>query len=207
MTDSSVHLDRTVDSVTSSLLEKIRLQDRQAWERLVDVYSPLVYWWCKRRGLKPADAADIGQEVFLAVARFVDGFQRETPQDTFRGWLRRITDNKINDRFRRTSGEAIAVGGSDARTEIEQIPFDAPPEVAQAEEVGILASQIIELVRGEFSEQDWQAFSQNVLENQAAAEVAQQLGITRNQVYLAKSRILRRLRDEFGDAFDGAFGS
>jgi RNA polymerase sigma-70 factor (ECF subfamily) len=206
VTDSSVQLHRTVDSVTSSLLDGIRSQDQQAWERLVDVYSPLVYWWCKRRGLKPSDAADIGQEVFLAVSRFVDGFQRESSQDTFRGWLRRITENKINDRFRRSCGEAVASGGSDARAAMEQLPLDASDSDAGGEEVGILAGQIIELVRGEFSEQDWQAFSRSVMENQTAAEIAQQLAITKNQVYLAKSRILRRLRDEFGDAFDGTFG-
>ena len=72
-----------------------------AWDRLSLLYAPLVFHWCRRRGLREADAADIVQDVFQAVATHLQPFRKQEPADTFRGWLRTITENKIHDHFRR----------------------------------------------------------------------------------------------------------
>ena len=90
--------EREVLSVTSpTLLASVKAEDRAGWTRLVSLYGPLVYRWCRCAGLQPADAADLGQEVFCAVARNISNFRRDRPGDSFRAWLHTITLNKIRD--------------------------------------------------------------------------------------------------------------
>src|SRR4051794_36638433 len=92
---------RDSTSTSRSLLRRMRADDPAAWERLVTLYAPLVWYWCQRAGLPLQDAADVAQEVFQAVATHVDHFHGDRPGDTFRGWLRRITANKVRDHFRK----------------------------------------------------------------------------------------------------------
>src|SRR5436853_6854235 len=93
MTDARVEIDGTATPL--SLLQKVRGRDQQAWNQLVDLYGPMVYDWCLRAGLQPADAADVGQDVFMPVARAIGEFRRDRPGDSFRGWLYTITRRKI----------------------------------------------------------------------------------------------------------------
>src|SRR4051812_19850568 len=86
---------------SASLLDRIRADDPEAWRRFVQLYSPLVYSWCRRAGLNTEDTADLTQEVFRSVAGHVGSFRRDRPGDTFRGWLWTITRNKLRDFFRR----------------------------------------------------------------------------------------------------------
>jgi RNA polymerase sigma-70 factor, ECF subfamily len=81
-------------SISTTLLEQIRVRQPEAWERLVDLYGPVVFHWCRQSGLTTSDAADVVQEVWMAVARNVAGFRREQPGDSFRGWLWTITRNE-----------------------------------------------------------------------------------------------------------------
>jgi RNA polymerase sigma-70 factor, ECF subfamily len=169
----------------------------------------MVYGWCLRAGLQPADAADVGQDVFAAVARGIDGFRRDRAGDTFRGWLYVITRNKLRDRA--ASPGAVGTGGSDAQRRLAELPAEQPGETgatADAEEVNerkALYRRAIECVRGEFEPRTWQAFWRAFVDGHAPADIASDLGITVNAVYLAKSRILRRLREEFAALID--FGS
>ena len=107
-------------STSSSLLRRVKLQDPDAWRRLVRLYGPFVFLWCRRFGFDPDDAADVVQEVWTAVATHVADFRRERPEDSFRGWLWTITRNKLRDRWR--DPEPSAVGGTDARHSLEQVP-------------------------------------------------------------------------------------
>ena len=93
-----------------------------AWQRLVHLYTPLVYGWCRRTGLQEADALDVGQDVFKSVWSNIQGFRREQPGDTFRGWLRIIVRNKLNDFHRRKDGEPVAQGGSELATRMQEEP-------------------------------------------------------------------------------------
>lgn len=200
MTDAYVYSEGQVNSLTTSLLNGVRQGHEAAWHRLVDVYLPLIYQWCRRQNLQDADVLDVGQEVLQRVAANLKTFRREHPEDTFRGWLRQITRNAICDHFRRQQKQAVGPGGSTAQEQLANVsaPDFEDTEAARAEEIRIVYQRLVAFVRGEFSERDWQAFSQVVVENRTAAEVAEALGISRNQVYLAKSRILKRLREEFG---------
>src|SRR5260370_13454327 len=84
-----------------TLLERVCSNDQQAWQRLVELYTPLVAYWCRRWGVRGDDADDVRQEVFVAVASSVAGFQADRAGATFRGWLRGITHNKLLEHLRR----------------------------------------------------------------------------------------------------------
>ena len=84
-------------SVSSTLLDQLRSGRPEAWERLVRLYSPVIYRWCRRSGLAAEDAADVLQEVLSAVMLHLPDFHRHRPEDSFSGWLAAITRNKVRD--------------------------------------------------------------------------------------------------------------
>ncbi len=96
-----------------SLIVRASEQDPVAWERLVKLYSPLVYFWCQESGMPKQDLNDVFQEVFHVLARNIKKF-RPIENGTFRGWLRTLARNKLNDHFRKTGREPKPMGGSEA---------------------------------------------------------------------------------------------
>jgi len=195
--------DQKSSSATSrSWLARLRLDEPAAWERLVKLYAPLVFRWCRNSGLRDADIADIFQNVFQAVLLNFGSFRKDREGDTFRGWLRRITQNKLRDHFRRLGKEVQGVGGSSAQNRLAQIPSPQPqPEVIPQPEEGEqgLFARALELIRGEFEERTWLAFWRTTVEGRAPIDVGEDLGMTAGAVRVAKSRVLRRLREELGD--------
>jgi len=190
-----------VGSTASSLLERARARAPGAWERLIALYGPLVYGWARRCGLRSEDAADVVQEVFRAVVMHLSGFRRERVGDSFRGWLWTITQNKVRDFRRRHDGRPEAVGGTEAQLRLLQFP-DAPVGSSGDSTRGMtrpLLTRALELIRSEFEEGSWRAFWEVVVNSRSPADVAADLGISVNAVYVARSRILRRLRDELND--------
>jgi RNA polymerase sigma-70 factor (ECF subfamily) len=184
------------------LLARVQADEAQAWERLVNLYAPLVFHWCRSRGLQDQDVADVVQEVFRAVVAHVGSFRKERAADTFRGWLRRIAQNKLHDHFRRRGREAMGVGGSSAQDRLAQLPGPEPAEddlVPDEEGERILFARALDLIREEFAEQTWAAFWRTAVEGRSAKDVAADLGMTPGAVRVAKCRVLHRLREELGD--------
>ena len=185
---------------------RVKAHDQRAWERLVEFCAPLVYAWCRRAGLQEADAHDVAQEVLRAVARGIEAFRRDRAGDSFRAWLREITRNKIRDHARTLRAKGQGVGGSDHQQMIDQVAdydfedTDNPQQLAA--ETKALYQRAVELIRGEFSESDWNAFWLVVVEAYSPADAAKELGLSVNSVYLAKSRILHRVRAEFADLLE-----
>jgi RNA polymerase sigma-70 factor (ECF subfamily) len=165
---------------------------------LVTLYGPLVYGWCRREGLQANDAADVGQEVFWAVARHIGTFHRG-PGETFRGWLRTITQHKLIDFLRRKESAVIGMGGDDGVARLSQMPWPEPDPAEDAAETDSLCRRAVELVRSECDERTCQAFWRVVIDGECPAHVAQDLGMAVNAVYLAKSRLLARLRHLLAD--------
>lgn len=187
-----------------SLLERAKSDDPAAWTRLVDLYAPLVAYWSRRWGLREEDIADVLQEVFQAVAAHMAGFQHERQGATFRGWLRTITLNKVRDYFRKRGQEPAGVGGTEVLAWFAQVPSPQPLEgidSSRAEDPAdcILLYRALELIRTEFEPRTWQAFWQTSVEGKPPRDVALELGMSPGAVRVAKSRVLRRLRDEIGD--------
>lgn len=189
----------SADKPTSlTLLERVRNQDAEAWQRLWQLYAPLVARWCSGAGVAPPDADDVRQEVFQAVATGLDGFRRDRTGDTFRGWLRGITRNKLLDHFRRRARQAEAQGGTEAQLRFQDVPVAELPEDT-AEDLGGLYHRALELVRCEFEQRTWEAFWRAAVEGHSPALIAAELGVTAAAVRKAKSRVLRRLREELGE--------
>jgi len=196
---------KTPDSAPTSLLERVKARDGEAWRQLVGLYGPLVYEWCRHRGLRAEDAADVGQEVFVAVAANVARFRRDRPGDSFRAWLWTIARNKIHDHFRRLHGEVRAQGGSDAQQRLAQIP-EHPPDssttAARPPPGSDLERRAVELVRAGVEDRTWRAFWLVAVEGRSAADVAGELGLSVQAVYDAKYRVRRKIRHELGDMTD-----
>ena len=184
-----------------SLLDRARAHDAAAWGRLVALYAPLVFQWCRRWGLQEEDAADVFQEVFQSVAAHLDRFRKERAGDTFRGWLRTITRSKVHDLFRRRAREPGGVGGSAAQAWMAQLPVPPTPDEEDIEgraERGLFR-RAMESIAVEFEERTWQAFWRTAVEGRSAKDVAAELAMSPGAVRVAKSRVLQRLREELGD--------
>ena len=178
-----------------SLLERARSRDPMAWQKLVQLYSPLAFSWARRAGLGDADAADLVQEVWQSVAAALDRFRRDGAGATFRGWLWTITRNKLNDHFRTRRGKPEAAGGTEAKQMLEAVPEQEPADEAGSEGHGLL-HRTLELIRPEFEERTWRAFWGVTVEGRSAADVGEALGMAANAVHQARFRVLRRLREE-----------
>ena len=197
-------------SVTSTeILRQAKASNQTAWQQLVTRYSRRIYRWCRRGGLQPADAADVTQEVLHAVARKLGDFRRDRPGDTFRGWLRRITSNKINDHFRKQNKTADrASGGVNHMALVADTweplgTWNTASVVSEASTVSSIQNhriqEILKRVRSNVSERDWKLFWRIAVDGQSAADAAKELGITANAARLVKMRILKRLKNQFAD--------
>jgi RNA polymerase sigma factor (sigma-70 family) len=178
-----------MDSTPLSLLKQLRGPARpEAWARLVHLYAPLIDRWAVRLGVQDADRADLVQEVLLALFRALPGFSYERGR-SFRAWLHTIAVNKWRDfRRKRVPGQFADGDGFDAAGGEPQAEF------AEAEYRSFVAGRALRLIQAEFQPATWRAFWGTVVEDRPADEVARQLGLTPNAVYLARGRVLRRLR-------------
>jgi RNA polymerase sigma-70 factor (ECF subfamily) len=192
---------------SATLLQRLRANDQVAWASLVFLYGPLVRYWAGRRGVFRADADDVCQEVFRAVAAGLAGFRRDRPGDSFRGWLGGIARNILLRLAEKAGRQPRAAGGSEALLRLQEVA-DAAGDPADGndppEELGGLYRRGLELVRGEFEPRTWRAFWEHVVDGRAVADVAAGLGVTPGAVRQAKYRVLRRLREELGDLVEGA---
>jgi RNA polymerase sigma-70 factor (ECF subfamily) len=163
------------------------------------LYEPLVRVWCRQQSVPDEDTSDIVQEVFVAVTRGIDGFRRERPDDTFRGWLYGITRHKIADCWRQRQNRPRALGGSEWLELSQQMPDpnDFMPDLSPdsvSPSVDGLYRRAVELIQSEFEDRTFQAFWCVTVDQRPAAEVARELKMSPGAVYVAKSRVLKRLR-------------
>ena len=176
-----------------SLLERLRQPDEQeAWSRFVKLYTPLLYYWTRRLGVPSNDAADVVQDVFTLLVRKLPEFTYDRHKG-FRSWLRTVTCNKWRETQRRAT---VPTRGADA----EELANIAGPDLAEdswdAEYRDQLVGRALELMQTDFEPATWKAFWEHRVAGRPAAEVAAELDISVNAVYLATSRVLRRLRQE-----------
>ena len=180
----------------------MRNGEPNAWQRLLTIYGPLVFHWCEREGLNSADSADVMQDVFIAVSKSISAFSKARTTDSFRGWLWTVTRNKVRDFCRKQSRQIDTVGGTNAWIQLaalaEQLSDDSL-SVTSPREVSGMLHRTMEMVKAEFEQRTWTAFWRTAVEDEPTSEVAASLGITANGVRQAKSRVLRRLRQELGE--------
>src|SRR6516162_317659 len=141
---------RQESSTSFTLLDRAKTGDQVAWGQLEFIYTPLVHWWCKRRGVRKADEIeDVTQDVFQAVVKNLTGFTKGR-KGSFRSWLRTITQHKISDHYRRKGKTPQAQGGSDAQDFWHNLP-DSPSDSSADEdnptESTILIRRALDLIR------------------------------------------------------------
>jgi RNA polymerase sigma-70 factor (ECF subfamily) len=190
-----------------TLLARIRDgRDSDAWREFVQIYGPVVYRFARNRGLQDADAADLMQDVLRSVARNAHRMEYDPTRGTFRGWLYTVTRNKIYNFLNGQRHRPRGTGDTDAHERLDATPArddgTGPEADWEREYQRRLSGRAMDLVKGEFQPATWQAFWQTAVEGKAAAEVGVGLKMTPGAVYVAKSRVLARLRDEVKKMMD-----
>ena len=177
----------------SSLLERLRQPDAEAaWRRFVELYTPFIYYWARRAGAGRQDASDLVQEVFVLLLQKLPEFCYD-PGGSFRGWLRTVIFNKWRELCRRgPRPPGLAEAGLSR--------LEAPDELAAAWDAEYnqhVMRRALGLLQTDFREDTWKAFWEHAVLRRPAPEVARDLGMSENAVYLARTRVVRRLRQEF----------
>lgn len=182
-----------------SLLVRIRdVTDDQAWHEFVDIYTPMIYRFLRKRGLQDADAGDLTQEVLRAVAASIERLDYDPRRGTFRGWLLTITRNKLYDHLAAQSGQARGSGDSGMQQILQAVPEHNGADVSDWDhEYALRVFQYTAgLIQHEFQETTWQAFWETCVGGREIREVALSLQISVGAVYIARSRVLNRLKQE-----------
>lgn len=181
-----------------SLLERLAgAPTDDDWRRLVDLYQPLLHAWAARAGVQATDADDLAQDVLLVVFREVAAFERRR-LGAFRAWLRTILVHRLRDYFRGQQYRPTATGDSDFLRRLDELesPESALSRLWDRDHDEHVAASLMRRVQGDFAAATWEAFQLHVLKGEPAARVAAELDLSLNSVLLAKSRVLKRLRQE-----------
>jgi RNA polymerase sigma factor (sigma-70 family) len=183
----------------ASLLVRLRDgSDAGAWQEFVHLYAPVIYGFARKRGLQDADSADLMQEVLRSVSSAVNRLEYDTARGTFRGWLFTVTRNKVFNFLEARSHRVVGSGDSRVQQSLEQfaggdgdLSGDWETDYQRS-----LAAQAMVEVKGEFQKATWDAFVQTAVEGLPPAKVAARVGLSVGAVYVAKSRVIARLRQE-----------
>lgn len=181
-----------------SLLLRLRdFQDEQAWSQFVEVYAPLIYAYVRKRGLQDADAADLTQICMRKVSDHIGRLDYTPGRDSFRGWLFTIVRNKLHDFHARPHHLWQGSGDTQIRSLLDNHPASENGDASEWEREyeQSLFMWAAEKVKPLVQPTTWQAFWQTAVEGRPGQEVAKNLGISLAAVYIAKSRVIVRLRD------------
>jgi RNA polymerase sigma factor (sigma-70 family) len=175
----------------------IRLRDAQnhaAWREFVELYQPVIYRLCRRRGVRHSDAEDLVQQVLLSVAKAVDRFDAASEKGSFRGWLYRISHNVIVNFLSRDLPKNRATGGDDNPALLGAAEKENS-SLVRMEVRRQLFREAAQRAREEFGESTFRAFWLTSVEDISIEDAATQLNKTTGAIYAARSRVLKRLRD------------
>ncbi len=178
------------DTRASLLLRLQQPDDERAWQEFVEIYQPLIERLAIRYGLQSADAQDISQEVLTRVAKAIPEWEHDPSRGTFRGWLTRVTRNLTIEQFRTRARRPLTNPESG---QLEQFQRNAD-SIFQLEQRRELFGWAARKVREHFTPATWQAFWLTAVEQRPPGEVAEHLGLTAGAVYIARSRVMARLR-------------
>ena len=183
----------------------IRIKDRddtESWSQFVDLYGPLVYRFGKRKRLQDADASDMMQDVMQRVAQSIEKFEYDPALGRFRSWLFLISRQCIANQLKRKARQPIGSADSKVARILEQAPTEQDESVWEDEYRHHILNWAMDQIRIQFSESTWQAFHETAFKNRSASEVASDLNMSVGAVYIAKSRITKRLREKVATVDD-----
>jgi RNA polymerase sigma-70 factor (ECF subfamily) len=188
-----------MQTTSLSLLERLQQQpDAGAWRRLVDLYQPLLHGWLRGYATLTQDADDLVQEVLAVVVKDLPKFRHAGHDGAFRGWLRGILVNRLRGFWRAGRGRPVATGDSNFLHLADQLA-DAHSDLTRRwdeQHDQMVLARLLDLMEREFEPRTMQAFRRVALEGVRPGEVALELGMSVGAVYMAKSTVLQRLRQE-----------
>jgi RNA polymerase sigma-70 factor (ECF subfamily) len=192
-----------------SLLLRLRdLENQDAWEEFLDTYAPKVYGWCRNYQLQEADASDVTQDVLRRLVGAMRSFDYDPSCGSFRGWLKTVTNNAIRDFHRALSRPGR--GSGDTRVQQNLSAIQAPDAIEaltyliEQEGEHELLREAEERVKLRVQHRTWEAYRLTAVESCKAREVADRLAISVAEVYVAKSRVIKMLREEIAQLDTGA---
>jgi RNA polymerase sigma-70 factor, ECF subfamily len=188
-----------MNTTSFSLLERLRSPDeREAWDRFASLYTPLLYYWARRLGLQESDAADLVQDVFVRLVQKLPEFRHDR-RHSFRSWLHTVLLNQWRTGQRR---RVILPAEADEEALAGLTAGDDAEAFGEAEYRHYIAQRALTLMQSQFQPTTWRACWLQVVDGRPAAQVAAELGISEGAAYVAKCRVLRRLRAELDGLFD-----
>ena len=182
-----------------SLLERLRHSpENEGWNRLADLYTPLLRAWLRRYDVQDSDANDLVQEVLLAVSKDLGKFEHRGQPGAFRGWLKAILINRLRKFWRARDRRPQARGDSDIDARLAQLddPASEMSQIWNREHDQYVLRQLMALAEPHFEPNTWKAFCRVALDGAKPDGVAKEMGISRNAVVIAKCRVLSRLRQD-----------
>jgi RNA polymerase sigma-70 factor (ECF subfamily) len=186
-------------STPPTLLERLRRSDDpDAWDRFVDLYSPLLFEWARRNGVPESDAADLVQSVLVLLIKQIPKHEQRRG-GSFRGWLFTVLRNCWRDQCRVRARQPVIAQGISPD---DQAGSDPIAELTEDEYRAYLIRRTLRVIQADFPEHTWRAFWLHAVEGKPATEVAAVVKTTANAVYLARGRILKRLREELAGFLD-----
>jgi RNA polymerase sigma-70 factor (ECF subfamily) len=188
-----------MNSTSISLLHRLqRSDDSQMWNRLVGLYAPLLRVWLRKYDVQASDVDDLVQEVLMAVSKDLKSFDHSGRPGSFRSWLRTILAHRLRNFWRARGRRPQARGGSDIDRRLEQLedPASEMSQIWNRQHDGHVARQLLALTQSSFEPNTWRAFCRVALDGARPDAVATELGMSLNAVFIAKSRVLSRLRQE-----------
>ena len=188
-----------MNETSLSLLSRLRgSAESESWNRLVELYAPLIRVWLRKYDVQDSDADDLVQEVLLAVAKDLDKFEHGGQPGAFRGWLKAILVNRLRKFWRTRDRRPQARAESDIDARLAQLddPRSEMSQIWNREHDQYVIRQLLALAEPHFEPNTWKAFCRVALDGAKADLVAQEMGISRNAVVVAKCRVLSRLRQE-----------
>lgn len=196
-----------MENTSLSLLDQLRSTGGSgSWNRLLKLYGPLIQAWLHRYDVQPTDRDDLLQEVLLAVAKDIDRFEHRGHPGAFRGWLKQILLHRLRKHWRARDRRPQAGAGAEIEARLAELedPVSGVSLIWNREHDEYVLRHLLDQSKTHFEPATWQSFCRVALDGEKPASVAKELGLSLNAVCLAKSRVLRRLREEAGGLIDSS---
>lgn len=195
------------DATPVSLWERVLEDDEGAWEKLLKVWTPCVYHYCHRKGIKGIDSDEVVQDVMIQIFRYRENFSRSEKGHRLKAWLLTIIHQRIADYYRKFAGKNEAVGGSDIAGFLANLPegplsIDDVDASQQCFEPGLWMAKTLDVIKEEVTPQTWHIFRLNKLENLSAKEVGEKFDLTANTVRQRVFSVVSRIKREANGIFD-----
>ena len=187
-----------------SLLSRLKDWDNQdSWRDFFNTYWRLIYDFAAKAGLDDADAQDVVQETVVSVAKQMQGFKYDPACGSFKAWLMQVTRRRIADRLRKRyrSGEVGALKVEDPAVAglLKDVPDSSGATLEafwEEEWRRHLTGAAMEKVKRRVTPEQFQMFEFAVLQHWPASKVAEALGVTTVQVYMARHRVGKLVKKE-----------